>query len=258
MSFARNSVFGGVLALMSGVCGTAVLAQNAGFDPRENCSVILNRAGDADKMMLAAWTFGYIAATTDAPRPVDLQNNATLLGNLGQACQANPNASLLDLVNANKQPAQAQQAPAAQPGSEGEVRAMLMKFYAPNADHRALTQALVPTEQDIRAVYSDPLASALVASYRTQMTPDVFFTPKPEHNDILVFYGTTADLVQGKPLLAEFPGGYKDVVQYFRVNVPIVRFKFITKGETLGLAFDGLMHVNGRWVIMPKPWRALK
>jgi hypothetical protein len=25
----------------------------------------------------------------------------------------------------------------------------------------------------------------------------------------------------------------------------------------LGMAFDGLVHVNGRWVLMPKPWRAL-
>ena len=72
-----------------------------------------------------------------------------------------------------------------------------------------------------------------------------------------MFYGTTGELVQGKPLLDKFPGGYKKILQYFRANVPIVRFKFVTKGETLGLAFDGLIHVNGRWVIMPKPWRSL-
>ncbi|MGJ5620789.1 hypothetical protein [Sulfitobacter sp. MF3-043] len=55
----------------------------------------------------------------------------------------------------------------------------------------------------------------------------------------------------------EFPGGYKDVLQYFKIDVPIVRFKFVQKGETLGLAFDGLIHVNGRWVTMPKPRRSL-
>ena len=35
------------------------------------------------------------------------------------------------------------------------------------------------------------------------------------------------------------------------------RFKFVTKGQTAGLAFDGLIYVNNRWVLMPKPWRAL-
>jgi hypothetical protein len=29
-------------------------------------------------------------------------------------------------------------------------------------------------------------------------------------------------------------------------GIPIVRFKFITKGETLGLAFDGLVYLDGR------------
>jgi len=32
----------------------------------------------------------------------------------------------------------------------------------------------------------------------------------------------------------------------------------VKQGETIGLAFDGLVYVNGHWVIMPKPWRALK
>ena len=31
----------------------------------------------------------------------------------------------------------------------------------------------------------------------------------------------------------------------------------INQGETLGLAFDGLIFVNDRWVLMTKPWRSL-
>ena len=48
------------------------------------------------------------------------------------------------------------------------------------------------------------------------------------------------------------------MVQFFKRNVPIVRFKFVKQGETTGMAFDGLIYVNDRWVIMPKPWRVLK
>jgi len=40
-------------------------------------------------------------------------------------------------------------------------------------------------------------------------------------------------------------------------GIPIVRFKFVEKGETSGLAFDGLVYVDGRWTLLPKPWRSL-
>ncbi len=243
------------IALVTGIAGAA---QAQGFDPRATCGTLLNGASDTEQVMIAAWTFGYLAATADNIRPVDTQNNATLLGNIARACAGNPQASLLDIVASASQPATAaapEQAPA--PGSEAEVRALLMQFYAPGADYRALTQALLPTEAEVLAVYAEPLGSAFWASLSTQMGPGAAFGPKPGHNDILVVHTTTRALFDQQPVLKEFPGGYKDVLQYFKIDVPIVRFKFVTAGETLGLAFDGLIYLNGHWVIMPKPWRSL-
>jgi hypothetical protein len=52
-------------------------------------------------------------------------------------------------------------------------------------------------------------------------------------------------------------GGYQQVLPYFNEGFPVGRFKFVKKGETLGLKFDGLTKVNGRWVLMPKPWESL-
>ncbi|MGC1494528.1 MAG: hypothetical protein WA790_01875 [Sulfitobacter sp.] len=240
--------------------GQMAQAQTAGFDPNGNCTTLLGSASEADRVMIAAWTFGFIAASSDAVRPVDANNNAVLIGNLARVCQANPDASLLALVEASSRPAATTTTPAPQaaaPGSEAEVRALLMEFLQPGADLRALTQAILPTEDEVKAVYGEPLASALWASYKEQMGPGTAFGPKADHNDILVVYTTTRALFEQKPVLDEFPGGYKDVLQYFKIDVPIVRFKFIEAGETLGLAFDGLMYLNGRWVIMPKPWRSL-
>jgi hypothetical protein len=85
----------------------------------------------------------------------------------------------------------------------------------------------------------------------------VSFAPKEGQTDLLIVFATTRELFDRKPVLGEFPGGYKDVLQYFKIDVPIVRFKFVKPGETLGYAFDGLIYLNGRWVIMPKPWRAI-
>ena len=232
-------------------------ASAQGFDPRGNCGEILRNAGEADQLMIAAWTFGYIAANTDNVRPVDPSNNSVILNNIGKVCQANPNASLLDLVAASAKPA-APAAPVAAPGSRAEVEQLLRAFLEPGADHRGLTQAILPSEAEVIAVYAEPLGSAMWASYQEQMGPGVSFAPKQGQTDLLIVYATTRELFDRKPVLEEFPGGYKDVLQYFKIDVPIVRFKFVQPGKTLGLAFDGLIYLNGRWVIMPKPWRALQ
>lgn len=241
-----------------GLSAQMATAQMTGFDPRADCSTILNQSTPANQEAIAAWTFGFLAATRENVRPIDPQNTATLLGNLACACQASPGSSLLALVQGDGPPAPA--APQAQqiiPGSYEDARALLQRFYAPGADHRALTQALLPTEAEVKAVYAEPLGSALWADYAAQMTPDVAFAPKADHNDLLIVHTTTRALFDQQPVLQEFPGGYKEVLQYLKVDVPIVRFKFITSGETLGLAFDGLIYLNNRWVIMPKPWRSL-
>ena len=38
-------------------------------------------------------------------------------------------------------------------------------------------------------------------------------------------------------------------------GLKVYRFKFVEPGEDLGMAFDGLVNVNGHWRIFPKPWR---
>lgn len=240
----------GLMGVAIAISGWAGAVQAQGFDPRADCDQILQQQGAADRMMLAAWTFGFLAAQNGNVRPVDAQNNETLLANVARVCAANPGVSLLDLVKGAN-------SPEPEPGSEADARALLMRFFEPGADHRALTQALFPTEAEVRAVYADPLANSLWSDYRQQMTPDVAFVPKPGQSDLVLIYATTGALAARKPVLGEFPGGYKDVAQFFRIDVPIVRFKFVKPGETTGLAFDGLVFINGRWVVMPKPWRSL-
>ena len=239
--------------------GAPALAQAQGFDPRMSCTEILQGASEADRTMVAAWAFGYVAAASDNVRPVDPSNNRIIVENIAKICTSNPQASLLAIVKASAAQRPAGQAPAAQaaPGSEAEARALLARFVAPGADHLALTQALLPTEAEVKALYAEPLGSALWADYAAQMGPGVSFAPKPGQSEVLVVHTTTRALFDRQPVLDEFPGGYKDVLQYLKVDVPIVRFKFVEPGKTLGLAFDGLVHINGRWVIMPKPWRSL-
>ena len=123
--------------------------------------------------------------------------------------------------------------------------------------HLGARQSSVFSIPSRAAVYAEPLASKLVAMYAQTFAPGVQIGPKPDQNALLIYHTTTAALKSGDEMLSKFPGGYNDVLQYFIGNQPIVRFKFVTAGEELGLAFDGLVYVNGHWALMPKPWRAL-
>lgn len=232
------------------VAGSA-MAQTAGFDPRQPCGKVLRSADDTTKMLVAAWTFGFVAGVDKDARPVDLPNMSAVLRNLYEACGKDEGRSLMALMGNHSQGS------ADEPGTKADAVALLKKFLDPNADRIALTKALTPTAADIGAVYAEPLASKLQAMYAQMFTPGVQIGPKPDQNALIVHHGTTASLKRKDPVLRDFPGGYEDVLNYFIGDHPIVRWKFVTQGETLGLAFDGLIHVNGRWVLMPKPWRAL-
>jgi hypothetical protein len=37
----------------------------------------------------------------------------------------------------------------------------------------------------------------------------------------------------------------------------LYRFRFVEPGKEQGNAYDALSYVNGHWVLIPKPWRAL-
>ncbi len=238
--------------------GQAVSEDINGFDPTRSCTEVLsNTGGTTDQMMIASWVFGYLAAQNDLVRQVDTQKSQIVLGNLIQACTDSGGKTLLELVMANKpsKSPDVEAGPAA--GSEAEARALLMKFFEPNADRHALTWALVPSPEDVRAVYAEPLASKMIATYEEHLTRSVAIGPKPGQSNLLTWYATTDALKTGSPMLEEFPGGYRDVVGFFNASHPIVRFKFVEQGETLGMAYDGLIYVGGRWVWMPKPWRSL-
>jgi len=238
-----------IAGLPLGVAVTTVQAQ--GFDPRQPCSIILGNADDATLATVGAWTFGYMAAKRSDPRPVNQGNIDIILRNLKTNCIENGTRSLLELVSGAPNP------PTDAAGSKAQAHALLMAFFEPDADLVALTAAILPTEAEVHMVYKDPLASSMYEGYAAMMKPGIKFGPKPDQDSLLLIYTTTAKLQSRDAVLREFPGGYKDVLQYFKADVPIVRFKFVKSGETTGLAFDGLVYVNDHWVIMPKPWRAL-
>ncbi|HKV00459.1 MAG TPA: hypothetical protein VJR58_34480 [Vineibacter sp.] len=143
------------------------------------------------------------------------------------------------------------------PGTEAGARALLKQFLPDaKADKAALMRSLRPTAADYRAVYKDPLAGRLEQEHRKIWDAGTVLAGKPDQTELLLLVVRTDDLIDGKPALGEFPGGYKKVVGEMKRGLPIARFKFVKPGSGTGMAFDGLVYVNGRWVLIPKPWTA--
>ena len=138
--------------------------------------------------MVGAWTFGYLASMQSDPRPVSDENITTILRNINTSCADKKPMSLLELVAGNGKTS------AEKPGSEAQARALLMKFFEPNADLVALTAAILPTEAEVHMVYKDPLASRMAEGYAKALTPGIKFGPKPGQDALLLVYATTAQL----------------------------------------------------------------
>lgn len=222
------------------------------FDASQNCREMLNVVEPADQIMVGMWAFGYLASAKGRYKIVDQQLNNTMLKVLNRICDKNPRAQFRTVVK--KMAAETR----AYTKEEIAGRKLLDRFFDRNPDYVALTRALKPTPEDIQSVYAEPLASNLIVLYERLFKPGVAIRPKAGQNTVLSQFTTTKRLKSDPTTIRQFPGGYKKVTRFIRKNVPIARFKFVRSGEKLGLAFDGLIYVNGRWVLMPKPWRGLQ
>jgi hypothetical protein len=147
--------------------------------------------------------------------------------------------------------------PAEPPAGEAGARAVLSAFLKPGADPRALTKPLVPTSADYLAAFQQEFAAKAEAYYAPLWSKGLVVFAKSDQTELLLSSATSKDFQAWNEKANMFPGGYKKVKDVFQPGVVIYRFKFVKAGDHLGMAYDGLVHVNGHWRIFPKPWRVL-
>lgn len=144
------------------------------------------------------------------------------------------------------------------PGTEEGAKAMLAEFVKPGADHAALSKTLRPSKADYDAVFASELAAKADAVYGPAWDGgQMVVAPKAGQTEVLVFSATSEELNGGTGGAERFPGGWKQVGPQLKPGVKFYAFKFVEPGKDLGMAFDGLTHVNGNWRIFPKPWRVM-
>jgi hypothetical protein len=143
-------------------------------------------------------------------------------------------------------------------GDEAGAKELLAQFVKPGADYAALSKDLKPSKADYAAVFEADAAAKAEPYYEKQWaTMQGGIAPKEGQTEVKLSAATVEELKAGGGAADAFPGGYKKAAPSLKPGRTFYAFKFVKPGESLGMAFDGLTYVNGRWVIFFKPWRAV-
>lgn len=145
------------------------------------------------------------------------------------------------------------------PGTPEGAKALLVQLLTQEAQDSNLSAALRPTTADYAAVFEGEAAAKAEAEYKAPWDAGAMQVKpgRPAQTEIKLFSATTEQLRAGEGEAGQFPGGYKGIADQLKPGLTWYRFKFTEPGSDLGMAYDGLVHVNGHWRIFPKPFRAL-
>lgn len=143
------------------------------------------------------------------------------------------------------------------PGTEDGARQLLTDIRS--GDAKAMTQALRPASADFKAVFADDVVAQVEAAYdKLWSDPNAVIGADPANTELKLWKATTEELqAWGGEAAANFPGGYQRAAAKLKPGLVVYRWKYVKPGESAGMAFDGLIHVNGHWTWYPKPWRVL-
>ncbi len=78
---------------------------------------------------------------------------------------------------------------------------------------------------------------------------------KPEQTELKILEATTEDFLAKNERAKAFPGGYSKA-QIFKPKLKAYGAKFIKPGEKYGFSLNAFYFVGGKWVFIPKPWKA--
>jgi hypothetical protein len=138
----------------------------------------------------------------------------------------------------------------------GEVLPVLTALRTDYAAHLAMT--LAPQPADYAEVFVQEAVEVARAAYTRLWSPaPPMQFPSATQSDTLIFVAPAGMLREENELSREFPGGYRAVAAWLHPARVWVAWKYVAPGQRSGLAYNGLVWVNGHWAWFPKPYRML-
>jgi hypothetical protein len=187
---------------------------------------------------------------------------------LTAACSAESRSESSPPAPAPAPLAPAPRPPPAPPSELDEVRAMLGGWAKPGVALKAAFAPLRPTPADYRAIFSEPLAGYAKDGYYPlwvegdfalfgQWQGDGPVRPPPAGAQLTIEAVTTEQLRSRTPgarrAAAKLAPQWTQYAGRLKPGLTFYTFTF-AHGDDYALTFDGLVRVNGRWVIVPRPW----
>jgi hypothetical protein len=109
--------------------------------------------------------------------------------------------------------------------------------------------AFRPRLEDYPLVFSGRLETR-IAHFEALWSKTVEITAPPQNTEIIVTSARGDELATA----TWFPGGY-GTLEHIVPDRIWLAWKYVVPGETLGIAYDGLVWLDDRFVWFPKPWR---
>ncbi len=123
------------------------------------------------------------------------------------------------------------------------------------SDRASSTLQLRPREEDYARVFTEAAVTIARDNYERLWTNITPIQGKPTHSVVLAWIALSQNL--GGPDGEHFPGGYQKILDRLQPNIPWIAWKFVAPGQVHGMAYDGLVRLDDRWVWFPKPWKLI-
>lgn len=257
----KKLLLSSIIVIPSLIMSHSAISGEITFDPTENCTAILKQQPSNG----ALWTFGYLAGLSAETRAIDDGLIGEITLDLAEICAEAPAKSFVSVVEqlfdvesgetSNNETQSAATSVAAPTSADSQV--LLDLIEADGAVLRDLFLALKPTPEDVHALFAEPLASEMIEMYEelfgSRLAREEF--PSPHVVDSSIF--TTTGTMASEPIMDEIAGGFKEVAPLYLQDVPFgtITVGFPTVDDDMRL--DGFVYINGHWVLMMSPWRAL-
>lgn len=226
------------------------------FNPEESCTLVLKQ----QKQTAGIWAFGYLAGLTQQTRNLNDDQIEALISDLSEICLRSPDASYVSVVEQLfevENDADGSETATQMILDSADPQSLLDKFAD---DSRPLDEVIIslrPTPEDVRAVFPEPMASNLLEMYEELFEETLAEEEMPSRYVLSSSTFTTTMGLADHPVLDEISGGFKEVLNEFLIDVPwgTITLDFPTIDDNVEL--HGMTFVNGRWVLMMRPWRGL-